>query len=136
MIEIERRGRHRSCNLSLTSLIDVMFVLMKFFVLTTSFVEIEALKLNVVEEDKTSTASAQIVTIDHELVLMGNGSAFLNSELLYYSDIEDKLDVLFVRNPEARIMVKCDEKVNVQFLVDVLDMIKRSGGNDVKVSKA
>jgi biopolymer transport protein ExbD len=135
MIDIQRRPR-RTRGIPLTSLIDVMFLLMKFFVLTTSYVNIEALTLGVLNDDASNAkmaSTAQPAT--QELVLLGSGAAFLNNQLVYFSDIESRLQVLLLKNPASPVIVSCDEGVKVQMMVDVLDMIQRAGGKEVKLSR-
>jgi biopolymer transport protein ExbD len=131
MMNIER-SRRTPKQINLTPLIDVVFMLMIFFILTTNYVDIEALKLAVVEDDVTGIAK---IINSHELVLLRNGATFINGGLVYYGDLEDKLEVMFKRSPTTPISVKCDEAVNVQMLVEVLDMVKRTGGQDVSVAR-
>ncbi len=131
MMDIER-SRRTIKEINLTSLIDVMFMLMIFFILTTSYVDIEALKLAVVENDATGIAK---IINSHELVLLRGGETFVNGSLVYYGDLEDKLEVMFKLKPAIPISVKCDEAVNVQMLVEVLDMVKRTGGKDVRIAR-
>jgi biopolymer transport protein ExbD len=133
MLEIERSHRSpRSINI--TPLIDVVFMLMIFFVLTTKYVNVEALKLAVVEDNRVAKSGAQIIKT-HELKLLASGATFLNGVLVYYGDLEDNLDVIFTKMPTAPITVKCENDVNVQMLVEVLDMVKRTGGQDVRVAR-
>ncbi len=133
MVPIDRHIR-RSRAIPLTPLIDVVFLLMVFFILTTHYVKVEALRLGTLEEAVPAyQQTAQTAT--HHLVLLGSGVAFLNNKLVYHGDLENALDVLFVRQPGARMTLQCDGQVSVQALVDVLDMIKRVGGGDVRVSR-
>lgn len=133
MLEIERSHRSpRSINI--TPLIDVVFMLMIFFILTTKYVNVEALKLAVVE-NRTPVKNNSAIIKTHELKLLGSGATFLNGVLVYYGDLEDSLEVIFTKMPTALITVKCEDKVNVQMLVEVLDMVKRVGGQDVRVAR-
>ncbi len=133
MIPIERNPRSTRA-IPMTPLIDVVFLLMVFFILTTRYVDIEALKLGVLDDaPATETTAPQDSTLQ-QLVLLGNGAAFLNDRLVYFGQLEDQLDVLFTRTPDASMTIQCDNRVTVQMLVDILDMIKRSGGKDVTVS--
>jgi biopolymer transport protein ExbD len=133
MLEIERSHRSpRSINI--TPLIDVVFMLMIFFILTTKYVNVEALKLAVVENKPSEKNSATIIKT-HELKLLGSGATFLNGVLVYYGDLEDSLEVIFTKMPTSPITIKCEHNVNVQMLVEVLDMVKRTGGQDVRVAR-
>jgi biopolymer transport protein ExbD len=141
MIEIARRKR-RSHGIALTSLIDVMFLLMKFFVLTTSYINIEALTLSMLQESGRGGATPMHASMEtavqgksQELVLLSSGAAFLNGQLAYFGELEDKLEVILLRQADTPIVVLCDEGVKVQMMVDVLDMIQRAGGKDVRLAR-
>jgi biopolymer transport protein ExbD len=133
MMPIERSHRTTK-SIPLTPLIDVVFMLMIFFILTTNYVDIEALKLAVIEEDTAATSQGNAIKA-HEVVLLSSGATFVNGHLVYYGELEDRLEVVFARTPNVPVTVKCEEKVNVQMLVDVLDMVKRTGGEEVNVAR-
>lgn len=125
---------HRATRaIPLTPLIDVVFLLMVFFIVTTNFVEVEALKLGIISNDAPASGDVKASSVQ-QLVLLGSGAAFLNNRLVYFDDLQDQLEVIFTRQPDASLSVKADEKVTVQMLVDALDIIHRSGGRDVTVS--
>ncbi len=137
MMEITRRPR-RSRGIPLTSLIDVMFLLMKFFVLTTSYINIEALTLSMLDtEAKGGKTALQRPAAEppQELVLLGSGAAFLNNQLVYFGDLEDKLEAALVTHAGSPVVILCDAGVKVQMMVDALDMVKRAGGKDVKLAR-
>lgn len=132
MVPIDRSER-RTRPIPLTPLIDVVFLLMVFFILTTHFVRIEALDLSVSTPDASSQgASSQ--SYKHELVLLGDGAIFLDQQMVHAGKLEQALEVLFFRDAKAAMTVKCNKEISVQRLIDVLDMIKRSGGGTIEVA--
>lgn len=128
------RSRRAAKQINLTPLIDVVFMLMIFFILTTNYVDIEALKLAVIEDSSNSKSTSKVIKT-HDVTLMSSGATFVNGALVYYGDLEERLEVIFMRQPDVPVTVKCDDKVNVQMLVEVLDMVKRTGGKDVRVAR-
>ena len=136
MIDIARRPR-RSKGIPLTSLIDVMFLLMKFFVLTTSYINIEALSLSMLDQDTKGGKAASSVASEQpqELVLLSSGAAFLNNQLVYFGDLEDKIEAALMTHRSSPVIILCDEGVKVQMMVDALDMVKRAGGQNVKLAR-
>ncbi|TAE81396.1 MAG: biopolymer transporter ExbD [Alphaproteobacteria bacterium] len=133
MINIERA--HRTSKVfDLTPLIDVVFLLMVFFILTTGYVDVEALKL-AVSEDNTDGAVSTVEAPMHDLILLDSGAAFLNKKLVYHSDLDEAIDLAFHQTQQRRIRVRCEDSVKVQLLIDVLDIIKRRGGEDVNVAR-
>jgi biopolymer transport protein ExbD len=133
MIVIDR-SRRTSKVFDLTPLIDVVFLLLIFFILTTGYVDIEALKLAVTEDTSDATAPTPAPPM-HDLILLGSGAAFLNQKLVYHGDLDERIDLAFHQTQQRRIRVRCEDNVKVQLLVDVLDIIKRRGGEDVNVAR-
>jgi biopolymer transport protein ExbD len=135
MLEIARRPR-RSKTIPLTSLIDVMFLLMKFFVLTTSYINVEALTLSMLEDAKAGKVTHSVAAEPtQELVLLSSGAAFLNNQLVYFGDLEDKLEATLMTHASSPVVILCDQGVKVQMMVDALDMVKRAGGRNVKLAR-
>jgi biopolymer transport protein ExbD len=134
MAQIERTARSTRA-IPLTPLIDVVFLLMVFFILTTNFSEVEALKLATVREEAQAAKQIDKSQQVQQLVLLGSGAAFLNNQLVYFGDLEQQLEVLYTKMPGASMTLQSDDKVQVQMLVDVLDMVYLAGGRDVKVSR-
>ena len=137
MMDIARRPR-KSRGIPLTSLIDVMFLLMKFFVLTTSYINIEALTLSMLDEHaKNGKAATHVASSEpaQELVLLASGAAFLNNQMVYFGDLEDKLEATLMTHKGSPVVILCDNGVKVQMMVDALDMVKRAGGQNVKLSR-
>ncbi len=134
MANIQRTPRN-SRAIPLTPLIDVVFLLMVFFILTTNFSEVEALKLATVREEVQAAKKIDKSQQVQQLVLLGSGAAFLNNQLVYFGDLAQQLEVLYTKTPGAAMALQSDDKVKVQMLVDVLDMVYLAGGRDVKVSR-
>ncbi|TAE33118.1 MAG: biopolymer transporter ExbD [Alphaproteobacteria bacterium] len=133
MIHIERSQR-TSQIFDLTPLIDVVFLLLVFFILTTGYVDVEALKLAVSKDSSDGTTSTALAPM-HDLILLDSGAAFLNKKLVYHGDLDEAIDLAFHQTQQRRIRVRCEDSVKVQLLIDALDIIKRRGGEDVNVAR-
>lgn len=119
--------------ISLTSLIDVVFLLLFFFMLTTSFVRSESMELSfpAAREVKPKGGVAggiQIFIYDDERI-------FLGLEELPIDDLKAQLRLLLFKEPDKGILLLSAEKVTVQRLVNVMDDIYLMGGKNVSVAR-
>ena len=116
-----KRTGKRSGRLSLTPLIDCVFILLVFFMLQTNFLRPRAIEFS------QSASSSQINTetpliaielrLDGSLWLNGVGSS-LEGLKTYAESLSDP--------SQSRVMLAVDPKVKLQSAVDIMDMLNES----------
>ena len=132
MVDIERKPR-RAGMIDMTPLIDIVFQLILFFMLTTSFIMTESLEL--------SLPSAQQIASDSEraevmrIVVSADDALTLNGRSVTKAELEDELVSRIAKQPDSKILVLSAEKVTVQELVTVMDIVYLSGGRNIAVAK-
>ena len=123
-MKIKRRKRARN-SMSITPLVDVVFLLLLFFALTLHFSPEEAIS---VELPTSSSAKQQseteiILTVTPEGVSRLNGkdvpSQSLETELASLRKIDEKQAV--------QVQVRADQEVEVGKLVAIIDAIRNAG---------
>lgn len=126
------RARRNSKLMDLTPLIDVVFLLLIFFMLSTSFVVSESMELTIPAD------GAAAATVDDVWVLQvkANGEIADDADALTASQFKSRLQGKLSRDANQKILVLAAEKTNVQQLVAVLDAIYVAGGRQVQVDKA
>ena len=117
----DKRSGKRSGRLSLTPLIDCVFILLVFFMLQTNFLRPRAIEFS------QSASSSQINTetpliaielrLDGSLWLNGAGSS-LEGLKVYAESLSDP--------SQSRVMLAVDPKVKLQSAVDIMDMLNES----------
>mgnify|MGYP003375398514 FL=1 len=121
-MKIKRRKRARN-SMSITPLVDVVFLLLLFFALSLHFSPEEAI---FVELPTSSSAKQQseteiILTVTPEGVIRLNGkdvpSQFLETELASLRKIDEK----------QAVQVRADQEVEVGKLVAIIDAIRNAG---------
>ena len=128
-MEFERSTR-RTLNLPLTPLIDVVFILIIFFMLTTSFMRIESLELLLPSAGKPS-ANKEITHV----FIQANGEMILGQRSVDPDDLEKTLKRLFAKDDSSPIMLLTADGVTMQQLVAVMDKVTEAGGKSLFVRK-
>lgn len=128
-MEFERTSR-RSLNLPLTPLIDVVFILIIFFMLTTSFMNIESLELMLPSSGKVSDKKE----VTH-IFIKENGELILGKRNVEPDELSETLVRLFSQDPSSPIMLLSADGVTMQQLVAVMDKVKAAGGKSLLVRK-
>lgn len=114
--------------LELTPLVDVVFLLLTFYMLTSSFVREDLIPLDLPSSKSSESDVKEIVAIS----LLDDSSVYLKSELLPISELSKRLPE--VATPDAAIVVRAEKNGSVQALVSVLDQIKEAGFDDLSLA--
>ena len=116
--------------ISLTPLIDVVFLLLLFFMLASSFERHASMKIATAQGAATTQGAHKpmLVRLRAEGRIDVNGRAAALDQLAgHLRRIDDPL--------RTRVVVSVGEGVATQALTDVLEQIDRSGATDVTISR-
>jgi biopolymer transport protein ExbD len=132
------RRRREHPDMEITPLIDVVFLLLIFFLITTSFSEAsqeiarEEIPLNL---PKTTTGEpAQQPSEPVTLRVRADGTIEFAGEATLEGDtLRRKLENLYARRPEARIRLQGDSEVSHGRIVELFDQIRQVGFSGVNL---
>jgi biopolymer transport protein ExbD len=134
-MEFERTRRRRTRSLQLTPMIDIMFILIVFFMLTTTFMRIESLELNLPSVSrKAAEKGAEKGDIVH-LFIQANGDMLLGTRRIDQDDLNESMKRMFDKDANTRVMLLSAEGVSMQQLVGIMDRISLAGGKSLFVRK-
>ena len=131
-----RRRKREHPDMEITPLIDVVFLLLIFFLITTSFSESnqgvaqEEISLNL---PKTTTGDpAQQQSEPVTLRVRADGSIeFAGDAQLQGDSLQQKLENLYAQRPEARIRLQGDTDATHGRIVELFDQIRQVGFSGV-----
>lgn len=134
-MNIKRRQR-KAREIPLTPLIDVVFLLIVFFMLTTSFRVSESLEISLpkVSDEPVET---NMSTVDDILfiTLPKPGFVLYGQEVVDDVELETRLFDLVGENPNQKIIVQAGEAVSVQELVKVMDLAYLTGAKQLSIQQ-
>lgn len=126
------RSTRKQREMDLTPLIDIVFQLVIFFMLTTTFVVSESMELSL----PSLSASANSATPDaFRIAITRGGGVVINEQPSNLEELQNRLVDTLGNNPEQNIMIITSEGVSVQELVRVMDMVYLTGGRNVQVDR-
>lgn len=107
--------------MSLTPIIDVVFLLLIFFMLSSTFLHYTSLPLVVKSQAGTSIKPQNIVL----LRIDAKGGIEINGTMVKKENVLETLNTL-AQKPEAKLVIKPRKGASVQHLVTVMDLAKKS----------
>ncbi|MCB0317811.1 MAG: biopolymer transporter ExbD [Bdellovibrionales bacterium] len=128
-MRIESRKRLENL-FDLTPLIDVVFLLLIFFMLTSTMMIQEGLDLDLPGSKSSGTVdqSPLVLSIDK------SGKLLFKDKELSIDSLQNQLKDIFQINPNEPVVIKSDKTVPVQDLVDIMDAIRSSGGSNISLA--
>ncbi|NOZ62303.1 MAG: biopolymer transporter ExbD [Calditrichaeota bacterium] len=115
--------KQRKPIINITSLIDVLFLLLIFFMVSSTFVEQPGMKLEL-PESKSSTAE-KIKELVVEIT--ADGTLLLNDNPVSMNDLENKFKEMLPRLQEKSLVLKADKTIPHGTVVKVMDIARLSG---------
>ena len=116
--------RHRTPFISLTPLIDVVFILLVFFMLATRFGQFYDLPVNVQPADSINTPDDKWLVIEVE----ADGDLNLNGVSFTPDAVADRLDT-----QKSKVWVTVSADATLQQALAAVDAIKAAGVKDVQL---
>ena len=120
----------RGLIINITTLIDVMFLLLIFFMVTSTFKNQPAINLVL---PRSATASETVDT-PAILFLTDEGDVYLNDTLIDLDSLAGQLENMHAKSGEDRMVLRADENAAHGDVVELIDIIKQSGFTRVSLS--
>lgn len=128
-----KRPKTIKTGLDITPLIDVVFILLLFFMLTSNFIVENGLELNL---PKSTTADEQTQNTQNNLVIFIDQSQhiFVGENQYNFSELNRLLLKKETAGDLALVTLKADEKVPVGFMIQVMDVVRKVNGEKMVIS--
>lgn len=111
--------------LDLTPLIDVVFLLLIFFMVSTTFVQDAAgLKIDLPRSDNRDAIDAKQ---DVSIRVAADGGVFVDDAGVTLESLREHLAAAAKKNPETMVVLEADQAVDHGRVVEVLDLARDLG---------
>jgi len=111
--------------ISLTPLIDVVFILLLFFMLSSTFSRWHQIALQTPASSESQTPDLTLLKIESNA-----GEIKIDSTLVLISD-EAQLTALLQQYSQTNLVLTASKDITVQTIVSVMDGLKQAGANKV-----
>jgi len=125
-----RTSEHALLRFETAAMTDIVFLLLIFFLLTSSFIVNTGIRV-----DLPAAASTEPQT-DAGIVLSvtKDGDLFLNERKVAWSNAEDELRRALAGSDEKLVVVRADKELALGRAVEVMDMARRSGARRLAIA--
>ena len=116
--------------IDMTPMLDVVFIMLIFFIVTASFVKEAGIDVN---RPEASTA----VKKDRANVLIAisdTGEIWINKRRFDERAVQANIERLHAENPQGTVVIQADKKATTETLIKVMDASRAAGVYDVSIA--
>lgn len=110
--------------LSVTPLIDVLFLLIIFFTLTSTFKRVGELELQLPESTTADPSARENPLPLIELIAEEDGALWIDGEPVSFDTLAERLDRIRAERPDDHVMIKAEAGVDHGDVVRLLDAVR------------
>jgi len=125
-----RRPRTSSTRLDATPMADTVFLLLIFFMLSTSFVVQPGIQVKL---PKAVTSEIQLKK-DLILTITAENILFLNEEPVTLDKLGEALEAAFAQRKDRILIIKADQEVRHGMVVQAMDIAKLNGADRLAIA--
>jgi len=118
-----KHGHGTMTELNITPLLDLVFVLLVIFIITTPQL-VNNLEINL-PSGKPPPQDNKPKPKPSRIVVSAQGQIVLNAEVVTVPQLKTKLQQLKADNPELAVVLKGSDDVDYQVMVDVMDTLRQ-----------
>lgn len=130
MLSSRYKRKRKRPELSIAPLIDIVFLLLIFFVVTTTFSQ----ETGVVVEKPKATKSDLIPRENLILAVTREGQIYMEKENLSLKELRVRVRKRLAINPATTVIIMPDKETLTGALVDVLDECKIAGATKLSIA--
>jgi biopolymer transport protein ExbD len=121
---VHRKKKQRlQVQVPLTSLIDIVFLLLVYFLLTTNFMVDEGIKIKLPQAKASAPQTEEVITV----YVDEQGRAYLQEREIPLSELFDRLRNMIGPEEDRLVVIRADRSVILNHAVKVMDVAKAAG---------
>lgn len=125
-----KRRRKQQSELNMTPLIDMVFILLIFFIVTTSFVKEAGVEIN------RPVANTAVVNESTSLIIgiTESNEVWIEGKIYDVRSIRGYMNRFLAETPEGSVVITADRECRSGLLIKVLDSCREAGATNLSVA--
>lgn len=117
-----RKSEAQGQSVDLTPMLDVVFIMLIFFIVTASFIKTPGQEIN-----KVATKTEKLKPTAVLVSVNSSNEIHIDKKLVEENDLKSTIKRLFQENPKGNVVIQVDEDSNLEAVGKVHDAAKESG---------
>jgi biopolymer transport protein ExbD len=116
--------------IDLTPMLDVVFIMLIFFIVTASFIKEAGIEVN--RPEASTSQPAENVNI--LIAISANNEIWMDQRRIDARAVRANVERLHAENPKGAVVIQADNKSNTETVAAVLDAAREAGVYDVSLA--
>ncbi len=124
------KAPEEEAQIDLTPMLDVVFIMLIFFIVTASFIKEAGVEVN---RPEASTSNPK-ENVNILIAVTGNNEIWLDKRRIDVRAVRANIERLHAENPKGAVVIQADNESNTETVVAVLDASREAGVLDVSLA--
>ncbi|MDZ7783454.1 MAG: biopolymer transporter ExbD [Halioglobus sp.] len=116
--------------IDLTPMLDVVFIMLIFFIVTASFIKEAGVEVNRPE----AQTSEPVENVNILVAVNANNEIWMDGRRIDKRAVRANIERLHAENPKGAVVIQADNKSNTETVAAVLDAAREAGVYDVSLA--
>jgi len=116
--------------INITPMLDVVFIMLIFFIVTTSFIKETGIDVNRPSADTAEKKERGNILI----AISANGDIWMNKRRIDIRSVRANVERAHAENPEGSVVITADRESKTDTLIQVMDQARLAGVRNVSIA--
>ena len=130
MPQIRRRKPEEEGEINITPMLDIVFIMLIFFIVTTSFVKEPG--INPVRPFAETAATKERGNI--MIAVSRDDQIWMNKNRVELTGVRQLVEAARAENPESSVIIVADESASTGMVIDLMDQVRVAGVTSIALA--
>lgn len=127
---IRRRTKGEDAELDMTPMLDIVFIMLIFFIVTSSFVKTAGIEIN----PPSANSAEQQDNANIFIAISDTGAIWLDNREVDIRSVRSLISRLHADSPDSAVVIQADKNSKTDHLMQVMDQVRQAGVSNVAVA--
>ncbi len=127
---VRRQREEDETEINITPMLDIVFIMLIFFIVTTSFVK----EPGISPQRPTADTAAEKTRGNVLIAISQTGQIWMDKRSVELNQVRTLVEAVLAENPESSAVIIADEQANSGVLIDLMDQIRLGGIGNISIA--
>ena len=124
------RAKQEEAEINITPMLDIVFIMLIFFIVTTSFTKETGATIEKPMAD-------QAISLRNGTILIGvrsNDDIWMNKRMIELREVRSMVERAKAENPEGSVVIVADKESRIGIVTQIMDQVRLAGVEGIAIS--
>ena len=122
--------QEEEAEINMTPMLDVVFIMLIFFIVTANFIKEPGLEINRPDSDTAETQENAAILI----AVGANDEIYMDGRRIDVRQVKANVIRLMAENPQGAVVMQADKKATAEKIIAVMDEVREAGVIDISIA--